>query len=345
MILVVLSDTTSIRSYLYKEKKEILSFSFERIGLEGSFFVIETEEFKIKEEEEIKTFNYAVLKFKEKTEELNLFNISEVEMAFRMLHGRENTSSIFLIESTMKDLLSTLDLSLLSNRATWETIEAFKEVFPDNRMSLSFETAFFKQANKETLLFPTPLEWHEDYNLQKTALDGLVMNYFNEEVKAKNKILVHFSDRPNIAVIKDNNLIYFTGYLIYNNLVAGNLMGEHSSGLIDPAMILYIMEKEGKSAGEVVSDLSLKGGILGLRNKEALEIYKKSVLKEILLGVALLKKNYKIVFINDNQSDLLIEELTNTVVDLFLLEDKRMIKTKSNIKEILVYEHNKLKGV
>ena len=45
--------------------------------------------------------------------------------------------------------------------------------------------------------------------------------------------------------------------------LAGIMMGTRS-GDIDPSIIPYIMEKEGKNAGEVVDDLNNQSGLLGL---------------------------------------------------------------------------------
>ena len=45
--------------------------------------------------------------------------------------------------------------------------------------------------------------------------------------------------------------------------LAGIMMGTRS-GDIDPSIIPYIMEKEGKNAGEIIDDLNHKSGLLGM---------------------------------------------------------------------------------
>ena len=45
--------------------------------------------------------------------------------------------------------------------------------------------------------------------------------------------------------------------------LAGIMMGTRS-GDIDPSIIPYVMEKEGKNAGEIVDDLNKKSGLLGI---------------------------------------------------------------------------------
>ena len=46
MVLTVYTNSTSLRTNLIKNNKKILEIDFERIGLEGSFYTIDTDEFK-----------------------------------------------------------------------------------------------------------------------------------------------------------------------------------------------------------------------------------------------------------------------------------------------------------
>lgn len=45
--------------------------------------------------------------------------------------------------------------------------------------------------------------------------------------------------------------------------LSGIMMGTRS-GDIDPSIITYVMEQEGKNAGEVLDDLNKQSGLLGL---------------------------------------------------------------------------------
>ena len=73
-------------------------------------------------------------------------------------------------------------------------------------------------------------------------------------------ISCHIGNGGSITAIKDGKSIDTTmGF----TPLAGIMMGTRS-GDIDPSIIPYVMEKEGKNAGEIIDDLNKKSGLLGI---------------------------------------------------------------------------------
>jgi acetate kinase len=115
-------------------------------------------------------------------------------------------------------------------------------------------------------IYPVPYAWYEKYGIRKYGFHGTSHKFIAKEAEKilgkseYNLISCHIGSGASICAIKDGKCIDTSmGF----TPLAGIIMGTRS-GDVDPSIIPYVMEKEGKNASEVLDDLNRLSGVLGL---------------------------------------------------------------------------------
>ena len=270
-IMSINAGSSSLKFSLFDmNTKEILtSGNFERIGIEGSFYTIKYQEFKIKEEAELKDHSDAVRILLDKIKELEIIkDYDEIDgVGHRIVHGGAlYNKSVIITDKVIDDIIELSDLAPLHNPAHVLGIKAFKEALPNVPMVAVFDTAFHQTLEQEHFLYLVPYSWYENYKVRKYGFHGTshkyITNVISEELKDDHLKIIscHIGNGASVTAIKDkksiNTSMGFTP-------LAGVMMGTRS-GDVDPSIIPYVMEKEGKSAGEIIDDLNKKSGLLGI---------------------------------------------------------------------------------
>jgi len=270
-IMSINAGSSSLKFSLFNmETKDVLiSGLFERIGIEGSCYKLKYGEYKITHEEEMHTHSDAVKILMDKLIELGIVStLEEIDgIGHRVVHGGSlYKESVIVTDKVLQDIIDLSDLAPLHNPAHATCIKAFKEVLPNTPMTVVFDTAFHQTIEKERFLYPVPYSWYEDYQVRKYGAHGTSHRFVSTLLKEKlgkdnlNIICCHLGNGGSITAIKD-------GYCVDTSMGftphAGIMMGTRS-GDIDVSMVPYVMEKAGKSAGEVMNDLNKKTGFLGI---------------------------------------------------------------------------------
>ncbi|MBE7028178.1 MAG: acetate kinase [Ruminococcaceae bacterium] len=187
----------------------------------------------------------------------------------RVVHGGEYfNSSVVINEDVKKKIEECSALAPLHNPANLTGIRACEKAMPGVPMVAVFDTAFHQTMPSEAFLYPIPYEYYENYKIRKYGFHGTshyfvskraaeIMGKPLEEIKM---ITLHLGNGSSITAIKDGKSIDTSmGF----TPLAGVMMGTRS-GLIDPAIIPYIAEKENMTVDEVNDILNKKSGALGI---------------------------------------------------------------------------------
>lgn len=270
-IISINAGSSSLKFQLFDmdDEKVLAGGYFERIGIEGSFYTIKYNGEKIKEEIELHNHTEAVNILLEKLIALNIISsLDEIEgVGHRVVQGGDKyNKSVIITDEVINDIESFKDLAPLHNPAGLLGIRAVQEVLPNVPMVAVFDTAFHQTMKKESYIYPVPYSWYEDYKVRKYGFHGTSHRYIAEKAKEifgrddLKIISCHLGSGGSITAIKNGESIDTTmGF----TPLAGIMMGTRS-GDIDSSIIPYIMEKEGKNAGEVIDDLNKKSGLLGV---------------------------------------------------------------------------------
>ena len=270
-IMSINAGSSSLKFSLFNmdTKEVLLSGLFERIGIEGSCYTLEYGEYKIKNEALMETHLDAVKILMDKLLELKIVNsLEEIDgIGHRIVHGGAiYKESVVVTDKVLDDIIALSDLAPLHNPAHAMCIKAFREVLPNTPMVVVFDTAFHQTIEKDRFLYPVPYNWYTDYQVRKYGAHGTSHRYVAKKLQEElgrddlNIITCHLGNRGSITAISCCKCVDTSmGFTPH----AGIMMGTRS-GDIDVSMVPYVMEKEGKSAGEIMNDLNKKSGFLGI---------------------------------------------------------------------------------
>ena len=270
-IMSINAGSSSLKFSLFNmdTKEVLLSGLFERIGIEGSCYTLEYGEYKIKNEALMETHLDAVKILMDKLLELKIVNsLEEIDgIGHRIVHGGAiYKESVVVTDKVLDDIIALSDLAPLHNPAHAICIKAFREVLPNTPMVVVFDTAFHQTIAEDRFLHPVPYNWYTDYQVRKYGAHGTSHRYVAKKLQEElgrddlNIISCHLGNGGSITAISCGKCVDTSmGFTPH----AGIMMGTRS-GDIDVSMVPYVMEKEGKSAGEIMNDLNKKSGFLGI---------------------------------------------------------------------------------
>lgn len=270
-IMSINAGSSSLKFSLFNmdTKEVLLSGLFERIGIEGSCYTLEYGEYKIKNEALMETHLDAVRILMDKLLELKIVNsLEEIDgIGHRIVHGGAiYKESVVVTDKVLDDIIALSDLAPLHNPAHAMCIKAFREVLPNTPMVVVFDTAFHQTISEDRFLYPVPYNWYTDYQVRKYGAHGTSHRYVAKKLQEElgrddlNIISCHLGNGGSITAISCGKCVDTSmGFTPH----AGIMMGTRS-GDIDVSMVPYVMEKEGKSAGEIMNDLNKKSGFLGI---------------------------------------------------------------------------------
>lgn len=263
------SSTLKFSLLEMNDESVIASGLFERIGIDGSFYTIKFNNEKIKEEIDLPNQEVAVKVLLDKLIALNIINsLDEIEgVGHRVVSGAyKYNDSVIITDKVIEDIDEIKDLAPLHNPDDVLVMRAFKEVLPNTLMVAVFDTTFHQTLEPVSYLYPVPYDWYQNYHVRKYGAHGTNYRYLVskiEELEGRKDLRIiacHLGGGCSVCAIKNGKSIDTSmGF----TPLAGVMMGTRS-GDIDPSIIPYIMEKEGKNALEVIDDLNHHSGLLGM---------------------------------------------------------------------------------
>ena len=268
-ILTLIPGESSLKYSLYDTESEfpITNGEFERIGLEGSKYSILFHDENIVEEIEIEDFDIAIDKLLDKLVSLDfIHNYEDINcVSHKILHGREiYKNSTIISKDVVEDLkgfvemYEDIEINIKCIETIWDKFDSITQVGV-------FDTGFYMDMEKDNYLYSVPYEWYDKYSIRKYGFYGIKNRYITNKVVEligeKHKLVTCLLGSDTcISAIKDSKCVDTSmGFSTLDGAVMGT-----KSGSIDPTIITYIMEKEGKNALEVLDDLNTQSGVLGL---------------------------------------------------------------------------------
>ena len=269
-ILSVNAGSSSLKFTMLElpEEKVIISGTFEKIGLDDSFYTIKYNGNKDKKEAKLENHTDAV---KILLDELINYKViksyDEIDgIGHRIVHGGDKyTESVVIDDDVLKTVEELVPLAPLHNPANLVGIRSFKEVLPNTKMVAVFDTAFHQTMAKEEYLYALPYEWYQRYGVRRYGFHGTSHRYIATKMKEmlgedKKIISCHIGNGASISAIKDGKSIATSmGF----TPIAGVIMGTRC-GDIDVGLLPYVMSQTKEKFDDVMTDLNKKSGVLGL---------------------------------------------------------------------------------
>ena len=189
----------------------------------------------------------------------------------RIVHGGEKfTSSAIITDEVIAAITECNDLAPLHNPANLIGIEACKTLMPTTPMVAVFDTAFHQTMPEEAYMYGVPYEYYTKYKVRRYGFHGTSHSYVSKKAaevlgadyESLKTIVCHLGNGASVSAVKNGKCVDTSMGL---TPLEGLIMGTRS-GDIDPAIIVFLANKENMTAQEVVNVLNKKSGVLGLSN-------------------------------------------------------------------------------
>jgi acetate kinase len=247
----------------------------------------------------------------------------------RVVHGGEAFYESVRITPEVKEAVERfIQFAPLHNPANLKGIEACERLLPGVPQVAVFDTAFHHSMPQKAFLYALPYALYQKLGIRRYGFHGTSHRYVSAKaaealgrpLESVKLITCHLGNGASITAVDSGHSVDTSmGFTPLEGLIMGTRCGD-----IDPALVPYIMEKEGLNTKQIDTILNKNSGMLGLtgtsndmreiqaeadrgseRHRLALEIYAYRVRKYIGAYLAVLGGADAIVFtggIGENSS-------------------------------------------
>lgn len=275
-VLVVNCGSSSIKYQLFNMTDEsvLAKGLVERIGLDGAVLTHQpTDKEKVVLTADIKNHSVGIKMVLDALNDANhgvIKNLNEISaVGHRVVHGGEKfTDSALITPEVLKAIEDCIEMAPLHNPPNLLGINACTELMPGTPQVAVFDTAFHQTMPKFSFLYGLPYEAYEKYGLRRYGFHGTSHKYVSQraaEIMGQQMtdlriITCHLGNGASLAAIKHGKSVDTSmGFTPLEGLVMGTRCGE-----IDPAIIPYLMKKEGMTPDQIDTYLNKKSGVLGV---------------------------------------------------------------------------------
>jgi len=208
--------------------------------------------------------------------------ISKIEaVGHRVVHGGgEFNEAVLLDGKAIKAIKRYSRLAPLHNPPNLLGIEACKIFMPRVPQAAVFDTAFYRTLPEAHYVYALPYKLYGKDGVRRYGFHGTSHKYvaiktaeFMKRPLSKLKVITcHLGNGCSITAIENGRAVDTSmGFTPLEGLVMGTRSGD-----IDPAIILYLMEKRGMRREEVDRLLNKESGLLGVSgiSSDMRDIYK-----------------------------------------------------------------------
>ena len=273
-VLVINAGSSSLKYQLFDMDNEsvLAKGNCERIGVDGKISY-KTASYKTEYECSFPTHKEAfmeVVKVMTEGEGKVINDKSEISaIGHRALHGSEKYKvSTVVTDEVIHDLAVTFkDLGPLHNPPQAVAMSACRDVFgADVPMVAVFDTSFHQTMPPKAYMFGIPYEYYEKYSIRRYGFHGTSHRFVTSRIaelcgKMPHRLITcHLGNGSSICAIVDGKVQDTSMGL---TPLDGFIMGTRC-GAIDPSVVTYIAEKEGKTPEEMSNLMNKKSGFLGI---------------------------------------------------------------------------------
>ncbi|MBQ7931257.1 MAG: acetate kinase [Clostridia bacterium] len=275
-VLVVNAGSSSLKYQLFDTATEsVLAKGIcERIGIDGRIEHRKGEDGeKIKAEYAMPDHAVAteiVIKYLTDAETGVISDMSEIEaVGHRVVHGGPYFfESVLLNDEVLEKLELCRDFAPLHTGAHIMGIKGCLSVMPQTPQVLVFDTAFHQTMPEQAYTYGISADMAEKYHIRRYGAHGTSHRYVSREMaKLLDKpveetciITCHIGNGSSISAVKGGKCVDTSMGL---TPLEGVMMGTRC-GSIDPAIVPFLMEREGWTPAEADAYMNKKCGFLGV---------------------------------------------------------------------------------
>ena len=185
----------------------------------------------------------------------------------RVVHGGPHFAEPMVVtDQVMAELKRLSPFAPIHQPHNIAGIEAARAAFPEALQVACFDTAFHRHHPKANDVFALPREYY-DKGIRRYGFHGLSYEYISGELKriapqihAGRVVVAHLGNGASMCGILGGRSVASTmGFTALDGLPMGTRCGQ-----VDPGVIFYMVQQEGRSIDEVRDIFYTKSGLLGL---------------------------------------------------------------------------------
>ena len=275
-VLVVNAGSSSLKYQLFDTATEsVLAKGIcERIGIDGRIEHRKGENGE-KHKADIPMADHAVatevvIKYLTDPELGVISDMNEIEgVGHRIVHGGPYFfESVLLSDEVLAKLELCRDFAPLHTGPHIMGIKGCLAVMPDKPQVLVFDTAFHQTMPPQAYMYGISWDMYEKYHIRRYGAHGTSHRFVAREMAKlldkpleETKIVTcHIGNGASISAVKGGKCIDTSmGFTPLDGVIMGTRCGS-----IDPAIVPYIMEKEGFTPAEMSEYMNKKCGFLGI---------------------------------------------------------------------------------
>ncbi len=199
-----------------------------------------------------------------------LGSVQELDaVGHRVVHGGERFAGSVRIDAEVMDALyDNVPLAPLHNPPNIQGIEAVTALLPDVAQVGVFDTAFHQTMEPHSYLYALPYRYYRDYGVRRYGFHGTSHQYVARRAAAylgrpidELKIVTcHLGNGASITAVRHGRSVMTSmGFTPLEGMPMGTRCGD-----VDPAIVPWIMEREGLDVEGINRVLNKESGVLGL---------------------------------------------------------------------------------
>ena len=276
-ILVINAGSSSLKYQLIDmTKHEVMAKGLcERIGIEGSNIqhTNVAKDTKTKIEKPMKDHGDAiqmVIHALVDEEHGVIKSMDEIgAVGHRVVHGAESFADSCIIDAKVKEALEMcVPLAPLHNPPNIIGIEACEKIMPGVPQVGVFDTAFHQTMPPKAFMYALPYDLYEKDRIRKYGFHGTSHKYVSQkaaeflgkDISELKIITCHLGNGSSISAVDGGKCVDTSmGFTPLDGVVMGT-----RTGSMDPAVVTYLINKEGMSGEEVDKLMNKQSGVFGI---------------------------------------------------------------------------------
>lgn len=197
-------------------------------------------------------------------------DINEISaVGHRVVHGAEKFSESTIIDdNVLQGIKDCIEIAPLHNPPNIIGIEACMRLLPGTPNVAVFDTAFHQTMPPRAYLYALPYEYYDKYKVRKYGFHGTSHKYvaaraaalLGRPIEELKIVTCHLGNGSSICAVDGGKSIETSmGYTPLDGLMMGT-----RSGSLDPAIVTWLMDKEGIGTADVNEIMNKKSGIFGV---------------------------------------------------------------------------------
>lgn len=260
--------TTVAGQRFASEGTKRVSAAIEDFGDAATFSIVSGQESKGKEQVSVPDMaaaaRFAVAWLREQAA------LDELDFAaVRVVHGGRECARATRATAQVRQQIQTLEeLAPLHNESAVQILAVLDTEMKDTALMVTFDTAFHRSLPEVAWRYPIEAETADRWGIRKFGFHGLSHRYMLEQyartlgrpVEEISLVTLHLESGSSAAAILNGRSVDTTMGL---TPLEGLMMGTRS-GSVDPAILPYLMDKQGVGVAEVMALLEKRSGLKGI---------------------------------------------------------------------------------